>query len=195
VIIEKAKNIKKAVAILRQGGIIAYPTEGVYGLGCDPFNEKAVLRLLKLKQRSVDKGLILIASQWTQLENLVKPIAKKLLSKVQATWPGPVTWVFPAINKAPAWICGAHDSVAIRVTNYPVAYALCEAYGRPIVSTSANLEGQPVTRNSKEVRKQFPRGIDFILPGTAGNLKSPTMIRDILTGKVLRGLHEVVREK
>ncbi len=187
-ITEKAKSIKKAVSILKQGGIIAYPTEGVYGLGCDPFNEQAVLRLLKLKHRSVDKGLILIASSWEQLENLVKPIAKKLLSKVQATWPGPVTWVFPATKNVPAWIRGAHKSVAIRVTNHPIAKVLCEVYGGPIVSTSANLEGQPATRSSKEVRNQFPRGVDFIVPGIVGDLKSSTMIRDVLTGRVLRSL-------
>lgn len=188
VITKKEKNIKKAVAILKRGGIIAYPTEAVYGLGCDPFSERAVFRLLKLKHRSVGKGLILIASRWEQLENLVKPIAKKLLSKAQATWPGPVTWVFPATNIVPTWIRGAHDSVAVRVTNHHIAKALCEAYCGPIISTSANLEGQPVTQSSKEVSKQFPRGIDFIVSGKVGDLKSPTMIRDVLTGKVLRCL-------
>jgi L-threonylcarbamoyladenylate synthase len=186
VVILKVNSIGKAVTILKQGGIIAYPTEGVYGLGCDPFNEQAVLRLLKLKRRSVDKGLILIASRWEQLENLVKPIAGKLLAKAKATWPGPVTWVFPATNKVPVWIRGAHNSVAIRVTNHPVAYALCNAFGGPIVSTSANVEGHPVTRTSEEVHKQFPQGIDFIVSGRVGDLKSPTMIRDVLTGKVLR---------
>jgi len=188
VIIEKANSIKKAVAVLKQGGIIAYPTEGVYGLGCDPFNEQAVLRLLQLKHRSIDKGLILIASHWEQLENLVKPVANKLLTKAQATWPGPVTWVFPANKNVPTWIRGAYDSIAIRITNHPIARALCETYGGPIVSTSANIEGQPVTRNSKEVWEQFPQGIDFIVSGKAGDLKSPTMIRDVLTGKVLRNL-------
>lgn len=187
-ITQKANSIKKAVAVLKRGGIIAYPTEGVYGLGCDPFNGQAVLRLLKLKHRSIDKGLILIASHWEQLENLVKPIADKLLTKAQATWPGSITWIFPAKKTVPTWIRGAHDSVAIRVTKHSVAYALCETYGGPIVSTSANIEGQPVTRNSKEVREQFPQGIDFIVSGKVGNLKSPTMIRDVLTGKVLRSL-------
>ena len=184
----KVNSIRKAVTILKQGGIIAYPTEGVYGLGCDPFNEQAVLRLLKLKHRSIDKGLILIASHWEQLENLVEPVADKLLAKAQETWPGPVTWVLPANKTVPTWISGVHNSIAIRVTRHLIARALCEAYNKPIVSTSANIEGQPVIRNSKEVREQFPQGIDFIVPGKVGDLKSPTMIRDVLTGKVLRSL-------
>jgi len=179
-------NIKKAVKILIQGGIIAYPTEAVYGLGCDPFNEQTVLRLLQLKHRPIAKGLILIASHWEQLENLIKPVPSELLAKVQATWPDPTTLVFPANNKVPYWIRGAHNSVAIRVTNHPIAKAICEAYGKPIVSTSANIEGEKPVRNSKQVQKQFPEGIDFIVPGKVGNLKSPTMIRDLLTDKILR---------
>jgi L-threonylcarbamoyladenylate synthase len=179
-------DIKKAINIIKQGGIIAYPTEAVYGLGCDPFNEKATLRLLKLKQRSIDKGLILISSSWEQIKDLTLPIPEQNLQKILASWPGPITWVFPASKTVPSWIRGAHNSIALRVTNHPIAKAICEHYEKPIVSTSANIEGNTPARTYAEVINQFPEGIDFIIEGEVGELTKPTMIRDALTNTILR---------
>ncbi len=179
--------IDKAIAVLKQGGIIAYPTEAVFGLGCDPFNKNAVLRILEIKNRSADKGLILIAANWQHLENLVQPLDSNILQKAFAAWPGPITWVFPASNIVPAWIRGAYDSVALRITNHPIAKKICENYGGPIVSTSANIEGSPPARTVTEVLEYFPNKIDYIVPGEVGDLKQPTKIYDVLTGKILRG--------
>jgi L-threonylcarbamoyladenylate synthase len=182
----KPTVIQKAVDVLKQGGIVAYPTEAVYGLGCDPFNAAAVHNLVALKKRDIRKGLILIAATWEQLQPLVKEIPAANLQKVLATWPGSVTWVFPATAKVPTWITGEHSSVAIRVSNHPVVQELCLAYGGPIVSTSANIAARPAARSRISVMRQFGRKIDFIVAGSVGALSSPTPIYDALTGALLR---------
>lgn len=175
-----------AIETLQQGGIIAYPTEAVYGLGCDPFNEQAVTRILELKQRSIDKGLILIAASWQQVQALTQSIPNEVLQKALDSWPGPYTWIFSATTKVPKWITGSHDTIALRVTAHPIAKAICEAYNGPIVSTSANIEGKTPAKTYEEVQQQFPQGIDYIVPGDVGNLAQPTAICDVLTDKVLR---------
>ena len=182
-----ASALKQAVTTLKTGGIIAYPTEAVYGLGCDPFNKQAVQKLLALKKRPQTKGLILITHSWQTVANLVEEISPLLLEKALKTWPGPITWVFPAkLTMVPDWIRGNHNSIAIRVTNHKITKELCAAFGQPIISTSANIEGKKEARITKEVIEQFPSGIDCILPGTTDNLAKPTPIYDILTGKILR---------
>lgn len=178
--------IQTIVHVLRAGGIIAYPTEAVYGLGCDFTNERAVMRLLQLKKRSVNKGLILIAASWQQVEPLVKHVADELLKKVLVTWPGPATWIFPATEKVPNWITGESESVAVRVTAHPIARAICEEYGQPIVSTSANITGFLPARSYQEVVQQFGDEINFIVEGEVGDLQNPTVIRDVITGELVR---------
>jgi L-threonylcarbamoyladenylate synthase len=179
-------DYQKAVTCLQQGGIIAYPTEGVFGLGCDPFNHLAVMRLLKLKQRAIEKGLILIAATWQTAVELTLPLPEPRMKEVFSSWPGPVTWVFPASSKVPVWISGQHSSVAIRVTAHTQAKQLCEEWGGPLVSTSANLHGETSLRDSEAVKQTFGSQIDFVLPGQVGELAGPTTILDALTGKVLR---------
>lgn len=187
---KKNSEIAQAAAVIHEGGIVAYPTEAVIGLGCDPFNQTSVMRLLRIKQRPVEKGLILIAANWDQLQPLCKKMSPKLLAKVLAVWPGPVTWVLPSSKYIPRWITGDHDTVAVRVTDHPIAKALCQYYGGPIVSTSANLADQPPARTLLQLRQQFQRqlliGIDFMISGKVGKLKQPTMIRDFATDRILR---------
>lgn len=179
-------KINQAVKVIKEGGIIAYPTEGVFGFGCDPFNETAVLRLLKIKERKIEKGLILIASSWKQVKALIKtdPLKNTLIKQNSKK---PITWIFPATKKVPYWVLGRFDSVAIRVTVHPIAKKLCQIFGGPIISTSANLEGKNPAKNSKEVIKQFGGVIDFVIFSKVGNLKKPTQIRDIKTNKLIRG--------
>jgi L-threonylcarbamoyladenylate synthase len=179
-------NLQNAATILRQGGIIAYPTEAVFGLGCDPFNQSAVTRIKQLKQRSPQKGLIVIGASWEQLQPFTSTIPKENLMHALATWPGPFTWIFPAADITPKWITGEHTTVAIRVTAHPIAKALCEAFGKAIISTSANLENQSSARTADEVKKIFKGDIDLIIDGALGNQNKPSEIRDVLTGKVLR---------
>lgn len=180
-------RIAKAVQVIRQGGIIAYPTESVYGLGCDPFNQTAVNRLLQIKQRSVAQGLILIAHDWACIEDLIKPLPPEVLQRIRATWPGPVTWLLPASEKVPAWIRGEHASVAIRLTDHPLAARLCKAWGKALVSTSANQNKQPPLHDALPIKREFDGEIDYILKGKVGDLANPTPIIDALSNTIIRG--------
>lgn len=179
-------KINDAVRHLRDGKTIAYPTEAVYGLGCDPFNAIAVYKILRAKHRNVAKGLILVASDWSQIEDLVEPIAPPLRARALESWPGPVTWVFPASDLVPNWIRGDHRSVALRVSAHPLIQQLCQQFGGPIVSTSANLEGQTPIRDYRTVRIALEKKIDYILEGYVSGEARPTQIRDAITDEVLR---------
>lgn len=175
-------GLQRAARILKQGGIVAYATEYCFGLGCDPFNRNAVLRLLRLKRRPVTKGLIVLAADTGQLA----PYAASISASELATWPGPFTWLLPARRGVPAWITGRHDKVALRVTAHVQAAALCHAAGMAIVSTSANRAGELPARTAREVTRRFGKLVDYILPGTVGTATAPTPIRDALTGELLR---------
>ncbi len=123
-------RLRHAVRLLRGGGIVAYPTEGVYGLGCDPLDGAAVTRLLALKGRSRRKGLILIAASFERVRPFLAPLDPELEAAARADWPGPVTWVLPAAPATPAWLTGGRQTLAVRVTAHPVAAALCRELRR-----------------------------------------------------------------
>jgi L-threonylcarbamoyladenylate synthase len=178
-------RLRQAVRTLQRGGIIAYPTEAVFGIGCDPWNEAAVLELLALKQRSWTKGLILIASDFNQLQAFIKPVSPEVLQQLQQSWPGPMTWLLPARKEVPRYLTGLHDSIAVRVTAHPLASRLCEAFGGAIVSTSANLSGLRPARNVHQVRWQLPE-LDYVLPGACGGAAKPSQIRDAISGEIIR---------
>lgn len=183
----QASLVADAINVLNNENVIAYPTEAVFGVGCDPDSETAVMRLLELKQRSVDKGLILIAANFEQLKPYIDDsmLTEAQREAVFARWPGPVTFVFPAPTTTPRWLTGRFDSLAVRVTDHPLVVALCQAYGKPLVSTSANLSGLPPCRSVDEVRAQF--GDDFpVVAGETGGRLNPSEIRDALTGELFR---------
>ena len=182
----KPDQIDIAVSQLRQGSVIAYPTEAVFGLGCDPDNVDAVSRILQIKHRAIDKGFILIASSWEQIQPLVMYLRPDLLTRVFATWPGPVTWLFPASKKVPSWIRGSHDSVAVRVTAHPIAKALCEQFGGPLISTSCNKSGDPAARDIRSIQLTLSDTVDYVIDGALGGRLRPSEIRDALTGEVIR---------
>jgi L-threonylcarbamoyladenylate synthase len=181
-------SIAEAVDVLQRGGVIAYPTEGVWGLGCDPFDEAATLRLLALKQRAVDKGLILVASSTPQLDGLVdwNALPEGRGDAVVATWPGPHTWVVPATPRVPPWISGGRDSVAVRVSAHPLVVALCDAYGGALVSTSANVSTLPAPRTRAELDPRIVAGVDAVLVGETSGLSQATTIRDARDDRQLR---------
>ncbi|CFR20253.1 sua5 YciO YrdC YwlC family protein [Yersinia kristensenii] len=188
--VNKSENntvLADVLRALQQEEVIAYPTEAVFGLGCDPDSEKAVKALLALKQRPWQKGLILIAANYEQLKPYVDDAA---LSDVQreaifSSWPGPVTWVIPARPETPRWLTGSFDSLAVRVSDHPLVQQLCSQYGKPLVSTSANLSGQEPCRTTEDVRKQF--GVSLpVFTGLVGGRLNPSEIRDALTGKQFR---------
>ena len=175
-----------ASTTLSESGIVAYPTEYCYGLGCDPMNQDAVRRILQLKRRAWWLGLIVIAADLRQLASLIDLSRKDLLQQPRETWPGPHTWLLPALPRTPRWICGEHNTVAVRVTAHPIARTLCRRFGSAIVSTSANRSGRPPLRTSYQVRTEFKGAIDFILEGPVGRTTSPSSIRDAKSGKWVR---------
>jgi L-threonylcarbamoyladenylate synthase len=179
-------QLRQAARIIHAGRVIAYPTEAVFGLGCDPLNPEAVQRLLALKQRTVEKGLILIASDLDQLTPFIQPLSESELATVNATWPGPHTWLLPARPDTPQWLRGAHDTIAVRVTAHPIAAALCRACGHALVSTSANPAGYPPAMKALQVQRYFGGQIDYLLNGPLGTETGPTPIRDLTTKKLIR---------
>lgn len=179
-----AEELHQIISIIQAGKILAYPTEGVFGLGCDPYQESAVMKLLALKERPVEKGLIVIADRLSVLEPWLREISPEHRQKIETT-SHPTTWVVPATAQVPVWIRGEHTQVAIRITQHPVAQAICRALGTPFVSTSANRAGDPPALTAQDVRAIFPT-LDYIVDQPTGNLAKPTPIIDLLTGEFLR---------
>jgi len=180
--------IEAAVAALRCGGVIAYPTEAVYGLGCDPLDQAAVGRLFLLKQRPPTQGVLLIAASFAQVEKYIdaERLPASAFARAQASWPGPHTWVFPRAASVPAWLAGDHAGIALRVTAHPLAAELCRAFGGALVSTSANRHGTAPGLSAATVRAEFGSELAYILDGEVGGLDRPTPIRDVVSGEMLR---------
>jgi len=172
----------QAARIIKNGGIIAYATEYCFGFGCDPMNRSTVWRLLRIKRRPSDKGLILIAADVDQLDSYVDNIPAPVL----ASWPGPHTWLLEPREGVPGWITGDHPGIAVRVTAHPQAAALCRAADMAIVSTSANRSGGAPTRSYRETLRRFKGEVDYVLPGMVGDAPAPTPIRDAATGETVR---------
>lgn len=176
-----------AVAALRAGGVVAYPTEAVWGLGCDPRNRTAFERLFALKQRAPEQGVLLIAADFAQIAPYIDLAATPAaaLARAQVSWPGPHTWIFPRAGDVPAWLAGAHAGIALRVTAHAPAAALCRAFGGALVSTSANLHGAAPARDAAAVRAAFGDRV-VLVDGPLGGLERPTPIRDAVSGKFIR---------
>lgn len=179
-------TLSEAIAALKAGGVIAYPTEAVWGLGCDPGNEAAVLELLAMKRREMAKGLILVAADVAQIESYLRLLTAEQRARVIAKWPGPFTWVVPVDAEVPAWLRGEHTSLALRVSAHPLVRELCTEFGGPLVSTSANIAGDPPARTRDELATLFGSRLAAITPGELGGDAKPTEICDAVTGDVLR---------
>ena len=179
-------HLRNAVRALRAGGVIACPTEAVWGLSCDADNAEAVAHLLALKKRPVAKGLILVAASEQQLEFLLHDLSAPQRQSLAETWPGPATWLIPHHNRVPPWIRGEHATVAVRVSAHPVVSALCKAWGGPLVSTSANRAGATPAREAFQVQRYFGNELAYILAGRIGQSGRPTTIRDLASGDIVR---------
>lgn len=178
-------KLRQALLALETGGIIAYPTEAIYGIGCDPEDDDALLEILWLKQRPPEKGLILIAADFNQLQDYIEPLPADVLSKLLRSWPGANTWLVPVKRDVSPLLTGGRQTLAVRVTDHPIAGELCRQFGRPLVSTSANLTGLKPAKNAFQVRWQLPE-VDYVMNGACGGLKQPSTIRDAMTNEVLR---------
>jgi len=166
--------------------VIAYPTEGVWGLGCSPSSEQAVMRVLRIKRRSVKQGLILVARSIDQFAPYLAGLNRDQIQRLNQSWPGPVTFLVPDQGVSPGFIRGDHTTIALRVSAHPVVQSLCQMLGGPLVSTSANRSGEPAALTEAEVVEQFASEVDFIVPGSLGGQNGPSEIIDLATGQVLR---------
>ncbi|MGV3592176.1 MAG: L-threonylcarbamoyladenylate synthase [Gammaproteobacteria bacterium] len=181
------RHIENAIAQVQNGGVIAYPTEGVWGLGCDPFDEAAVMRILELKKRPVDKGLILVAADVAQIAALLDRLTPEQRAMVLSTWPGPTTWLLPDPEQlVPAWIKGKFATVAVRVSAHPGVVRLCRAFGGPLVSTSANPADAPPATSRVRVLTWFGGRLDYVVPGRLGGQRGPSTIRDLYSAAPVR---------
>ncbi|MEX2496168.1 MAG: L-threonylcarbamoyladenylate synthase [Woeseia sp.] len=176
--------IRKAARLLREGGVVAYPTEGVFGLGCLPGDEDAANRICEIKKRDPSAGLILIAASREQLEPWAE--LPQGGERLEGDMAHPVTWVLPPTAAVPPWIRGRHQGVAVRITAHPVAAALCAAADSALVSTSANISGRAPARNPFVLRRVFGPLVDYIVPGECGPAGSASEIRDFPSGRILR---------
>jgi len=179
-------HLREAARRVRRGGVIAYPTEAVFGLGCDPDDGAAVRRIFRIKRRDAAKGLILIAAELEQLLPYIQALPAAREPEILASWPGPVTWIVPARLDTPAWLTGGRDTLAVRVTAHPVAAALCRACGGALVSTSANRSGHAPARNVLQMQRRLPGATDYVVPGRVGERARPSRIVDARSGAVLR---------
>lgn len=179
-------KLREAARCFHQGGILAYPTEAIYGLGCDPLNWQAVQRLLTLKHRPIEKGLILIAANYEQLLPFIKPLPKTEMRQIFDSWPGANTWLLPIAENLPYWLCGKHKTLAVRVTNHPVAAALSLACRSPLISTSANINSRSPAINPTQVRDRLDNKVDYIIHGVTGTENKPSVIRDAVTRNLIR---------
>lgn len=181
------QQLQLARSAILHGGVIAYPTEAVWGLGCDPWNLQSVTRILALKNRPVEKGMILVAASVEQVRFLLDPLPEALQKEALSHWPGPVTCLLPDVNEQiPDWVRGSHSSIAVRVSEHPVVKALCESAGMPLVSTSCNPAGHEPALNAQQVLGYFDGRLDQIVPGDLGGNQKPSRIIDIVSGKQLR---------
>jgi len=185
-------NLDRAIKALKQGDLIAYPTEAVWGLGCDPFNAKAVDKLLSLKGRTVDKGLIVVAANVDQCRLITQHLPPELRSRFQThcervePTQRATTWVIPNNNAMPRWITGQFNTVAVRVSRHPIVVELCQAFDCMMVSTSANLSGQVAAQNRHQVEDTFLNRVQVYVDGSLGGQQQTSELRHLVTNEVLR---------
>lgn len=187
-LVNTSLTMKPEIDVLHRGELIVYPTEAVWGIGCDPDNEHAFNKLLIAKGRPIHKGVILIASDYSQALPYVDdqriPIERR--AQILSSWPGPVTWLLPAKSTAPHWLTGGSELIAIRVTSHPTVRRLCKEFGKALVSTSANYSGQPTPHNLDEVKQVFAEQVAFYVDEPLGGHSRPSKILNAMTGEVVR---------
>lgn len=179
-------QIKNAITALRAGGIIAYPTEFCFGLGCDPQNVDALARLLEIKRRKKEQGVILVASNLSQVTEYASLDSLPMRERIVGSWPGPNTWIMPVNGLVSTWLRGKHLSIAMRVSAHPICLSLCDEFGHAIVSTSANRHGQDALLCADDVRDEFVNELDFIIDAPVGGATNASTIRDAITGEQFR---------
>lgn len=175
-------RIQQAVECLRQGGLVAFPTDTLYALGADPFNPHAVQRVFRAKHRPPDMGLPLLLSNSDMLQQAAADVSTLATTLARRFWPGSLTMLLPRAAAVSPLVTGGQDTVAVRVPNHPAALRLITALGHPITGTSANVTGGPDPATAKEVREQLGVSCDMVLDDGAAELGISSTIVD-LTGE------------
>ena len=157
----------------------------MYGLSCSAWDAAAVARILTLKRRHIDKGLIIVVAHFQQLAPFLDLSSEELNQAILSSWPGPVTWILPAKKQVPSWITGKSSDIAVRITAHPFLRDLCRVTGS-LVSTSANPTGAQAAKTCQRVRSYFGTQLNYIVPGRCGPYSQPTEIRHAATGEILR---------
>lgn len=181
-------ELAAVITALQHGKVIAYPTEAVFGIGCDPDNIDAIATMLQVKQREKTKGLILVAADYQQLLPYIddEKLSTEQRDRMLQSWPGPLTWVVPARQHVSDWLTGQFQSIAVRVSDHPTVRQLCLAFGKPLTSTSANVSGEPACRDRQQVWAQLGDHVDVIIDEPVGGRLNPSEIRDVFTGHIFR---------
>lgn len=170
---------------IQRGGVIAYPTESCFGLGCNPLDPQGLKAILRLKGRPQRKGMIVVAASLDQVRPLLRPLSGADEAKLMHYWPGPYTFLLPAARRVLPLLRGKHPTLAVRITAHPATVALCRSLG-PLVSTSANRSGKPSIRDARNCRRQFGQAVQ-VITGRVGRARKPSTIIDFASGRVLRG--------
>lgn len=176
-----AFRLRHAASTLRAGGVILYPTDTIYGLGCDPFNHQAVSRIYAIKRRSGSKTLILVASERSQLDSCID-----VDSNIELQADTPTTWIVPAAYDCPPWLIAEDGTIAVRITRHPVIKALCDTVESPIISTSANISGRRPVRDAASIHASFHGLVDDILVDNSQSTGKPSTIRSLVNDDIIR---------
>lgn len=181
-------DIQIATTVIQNGGVVAYPTESVFGLGCDPQNISSLNRLLAIKKRDENKGLIIVASKISQVESYIDfdRISEDDWLGVLNKWPGPFTFILPTLSSVPRLLTGNRDTIAIRVSSNNFIVSLCNSLNGPIVSTSCNISGKPAIRSYEQACCEFLGKVDYIVNANVDGLQKPSTIIDAISHKILR---------
>lgn len=160
---------------LLNDGVICYPTEAVWGIGCHPNSSKAFEKILRIKNRPDDKGVILIASTLAQLIPYID-IDTNTKQQLAAIWPGFITCLLPKSPSCPSYLSGKYDNLAVRLTTHPTVTELCQAINSPLVSTSANISGEAAIKDLNEAKRLFGTQIDYYVDAPLGGEAKPSRI-------------------
>ena len=177
-------NIEEAVNVLKKGGIVVYPTETVYGIGCDPFNRIAYERVQHLKGRT-KKQMLLLACSLSQVEQFTGRLANIPRRLAHEFWPGPLTMVIKPRNEMPEYLYGDSGGVAFRITSHPIAAAISKNFGYPMTSTSANITGKPPVETYEEALNMFGKDVSIVIENNIPLNGTPSTVIDLTSGKPL----------
>lgn len=181
-----SRKIEEITEIVHQGGVIAYPTEAVFGLGCDPDNNDAIERILHLKQRAIDKGLIVITSKLQYVEKYLQPLSPNEINILNTDTDHPTSWLVPARESTSQCLRGNFSSLAIRLTTHPACIQLCEALQHGLVSTSANPQAKAPATSVARVVEYFGDALDGILDAPLGDADTPSQLIDLHSKRIIR---------